>query len=36
VQSGIALGAAERRRLDFSLTLLPDSRRQFDREHTRY
>ena len=36
VQSGIALGAAEQRRLDFSLALLPDSRRQFDREHTRY
>ena len=34
--SGIALRADEDRSLDFSLTLLPDSRRQFDREHTRY
>lgn len=36
VQSGITLGAEERRSVDFALTLLPDSRRQFDREHTRY
>lgn len=36
VQSGLALRADERRSLDFSLSLLPDSRRQFDREHTRY
>jgi plastocyanin len=35
-RSGIALGVDERRSLDFSLSLLPDSRRQFDREHTRY
>lgn len=36
VQSGIVLGAGEHRRVDFPLSLLPDSRRQFDREHTRY
>jgi plastocyanin len=36
VQSGLSLRADERRSLSFSLSLLPDSRRQFDREHTRY
>lgn len=36
VQSGVRLGADERRSVGFSLTLLPDSRMQFDREHTRY
>ena len=36
VQSGLSLRADERRSLDFSLSLLPDSRMQFDREHTRY
>ncbi|WP_148040915.1 carboxypeptidase regulatory-like domain-containing protein [Montanilutibacter psychrotolerans] len=36
VQSGITLRAADRRSLTFSLSLLPDSRLQFDREHTRY
>ena len=36
VQSGLALRVDERRSLGFSLSLLPDSRRQFDREHTRY
>lgn len=36
VQSGITLRAEERRSVDFALSLLPDSRRQFDREHTRY
>jgi plastocyanin len=36
VQSGVNLRADERRNLDFSLSLLPDSRMQFDREHTRY
>lgn len=36
VQSGVALRIEERRNLGFSLSLLPDSRRQFDREHTRY
>lgn len=36
VQSGLSLRADERRSLDFSLSLLPDSRLQFDREHTRY
>ena len=36
VQSGLTLRADERRSLDFSLSLLPDSRLQFDREHTRY
>ena len=36
VQSGLSLRADERRSLTFSLSLLPDSRLQFDREHTRY
>ena len=36
VQSGVTLRAAERRSVAFPLSLLPDSRRQFDREHTRY
>ncbi|QSX77912.1 cupredoxin domain-containing protein [Agrilutibacter solisilvae] len=36
VQSGITLRADERRSLGFALSLLPDSRLQFDREHTRY
>jgi len=36
VQSGLNLRADEHRSLDFSLSLLPDSRLQFDREHTRY
>jgi len=36
VESGVTLQASERRSLDFSLSLLPDSRTQFDREHTRY
>lgn len=36
MQSGIALRLDEHRSLDFAVTLLPDSRRQFDREHTRY
>lgn len=36
VESGVTLRASERRSLDFSLALLPDSRTQFDREHTRY
>lgn len=36
VQSGLSLRADERRSLNFSLSLLPDSRLQFDREHTRY
>jgi plastocyanin len=36
VQSGVTLRADERRSLGFTLSLLPDSRLQFDREHTRY
>lgn len=36
VQSGVNLGEGERRSIGFSLALLPDSRLQFDREHTRY
>ena len=36
VQSGVALRAGEKRSVAFPLVLLPDSRRQFDREHTRY
>ncbi|MFC5568750.1 carboxypeptidase regulatory-like domain-containing protein [Lysobacter yangpyeongensis] len=36
VQSDLNLRTDEHRRLDFSLSLLPDSRLQFDREHTRY
>ena len=36
VQSGLSLRADERRSVDFALSLLPDSRLQFDREHTRY
>jgi plastocyanin len=36
VQSGLSLRADERRSVSFALSLLPDSRRQFDREHTRY
>jgi plastocyanin len=36
VQSGLSLRADERRHLTFTLSLLPDSRLQFDREHTRY
>jgi plastocyanin len=36
VQSGLTLRADERRSVSFALTLLPDSRLQFDREHTRY
>ena len=36
VQSDVKLRDDERRSLDFALSLLPDSRVQFDREHTRY
>ena len=36
VESGVSLRAQEHRSLDFTLTLLPDSRLQFDREHTQY
>jgi plastocyanin len=36
VQEGVVLGADERRQVPFALTLLPDLRFQFDREHTRY
>ena len=36
VESGLSLRAQEHRSIDFSLVLLPDSRLQFDREHTRY
>jgi len=36
VQSGVRLRADERRSVSFALALLPDSRLQFDREHTRY
>lgn len=35
-QSATIVGADETRTLKFSLSLLPDSRRDFDREHTRY
>jgi plastocyanin len=35
-QSATLIGATESKVLTFSLSLLPDSRRQFDREHTRY
>ena len=35
-QSAVLITASESRLLHFSLTLLPDSRRQFDREHTQY
>lgn len=35
-QSAVLVNAAETKTLDFVLNLLPDSRRQFDREHTRY
>ena len=35
-QVAIALGADERQTLVFPLTLRPDPRRQFDREHTHY
>jgi plastocyanin len=35
-QSALLITASESRLLRFSLTLLPDSRRQFDREHTQY
>lgn len=35
-QSMTLIGATESKALTFSLSLLPDSRRQFDREHTRY
>lgn len=36
VQSGVTLAADDRRRVPFTLTLLPDLRFQFDRERTRY
>jgi plastocyanin len=35
-QSATIVTAAETRTLTFALSLLPDSRREFDREHTRY
>ncbi len=35
-QSTTLIGATESRTLTFNLQLLPDSRREFDREHTRY
>jgi plastocyanin len=35
-QSMTLIGATESKVLTFNLSLLPDSRRQFDREHTRY
>lgn len=36
VQSGVVVTASGNNPLDFKLSLLPDSRRQFDREHTQY
>ncbi|HVI59935.1 MAG TPA: carboxypeptidase regulatory-like domain-containing protein [Luteimonas sp.] len=36
VRSGVVLGATESKTLAFALPLLPDSRLQFDREHTDY
>jgi plastocyanin len=36
VRSGVVLGATEAKTLGFALPLLPDSRLQFDREHTDY
>lgn len=36
VQDGITLTAADARRLPFAVTLRPDPRLQFDREHTAY
>lgn len=36
VQSGVVVPAADGKSLGFSLVLLPDSRRQFDREQTQY
>ena len=35
-QSAVLVTSTERKSLSFALTLLPDSRRQFDREHTQY
>jgi hypothetical protein len=35
-QSALLITASESRSLRFTLNLLPDSRRQFDREHTQY
>ena len=35
-QSATIVTAAESKTLTFALSLLPDSRREFDREHTRY
>ena len=35
-QSAVLVNSTERKTLNFALTLLPDSRRQFDREHTQY
>jgi plastocyanin len=35
-QQSIVLAASEKKAVDFQLTLRPDSRRQFDREHTHY
>jgi plastocyanin len=36
MQSVVLVAANEHKSLSFALNLLPDSRRQFDREHTRY
>ncbi len=36
VQSGVVVTAQENKPLQFKLNLLPDSRRKFDREQTRY
>lgn len=35
-QSAVLVSSSESRTMDFKLSLLPDSRRQFDREQTRY
>lgn len=35
-QSAVLVSGSETRTMDFKLSLLPDSRRQFDREQTRY
>jgi plastocyanin len=35
-QSTLLINASESKTMNFALTLLPDSRRQFDREHTQY
>jgi plastocyanin len=35
-QSALLINATESKTMNFALTLLPDSRRQFDREHTQY